>query len=208
MNLQNSDSPLFVVTAFGPFHTVKQNPTQVLLESFTKEELTALNVILTKVLSVSVDGVDEFFASIEDLPEKWKGKCIVFLHLGVYQSSMTINIEQYAKNKKHFFVPDANNYKPWNECIEESCSIDSRKKCKLPVKDLCSMFEEEKVKRSKDAGEYLCNYLYYKSLQFTEKRESCYSIFCHMPRFETISQQKQKEFLLDLIPKLSSCLCK
>jgi pyrrolidone-carboxylate peptidase len=46
------------------------------------------------------------------------------------------------------------------------------------------------VTQSFDAGTYLCNYIYWKSLQFSMKNKT-QSIFIHVPNQETISMDDQ-----------------
>ena len=74
---------------------------------------------------------------------------------------------------------------------------------------------------SEDAGDYICNYTYYKSLQTCE--ELCNSLtsvdgesgscptaasnietfFCHVPAFKTIPEEKQQAFVVDLLVTLA-----
>ena len=66
---------------------------------------------------------------------------------------------------------------------------------------------------SDDAGDYICNYMYYRNMM---KRESIcdnlsnakvYSLFCHFPAFSTIEEQKQKSFVVDMLHEITQSLC-
>ena len=61
---------------------------------------------------------------------------------------------------------------------------------------------EGQVKVSQDAGDYLCNFIYYKSLELAAARKTSV-LFVHIPSFKEISLVQQKVFLSELIEAIS-----
>ena len=56
-----------------------------------------------------------------------------------------------------------------------------------------------KIEKSESAGEYICNYMFYKSIETSKRIQSnfdqlekyqpkCYSLFIHVPSFTTVAE--------------------
>jgi pyroglutamyl-peptidase len=71
--------------------------------------------------------------------------------------------------------------------------------------DTKKMYGGDLLTISNDAGLFICNYIYYKSLEFTKKNGG-YSIFIHIPSDETISIDTQYLFLNFLINEIINTL--
>ena len=68
------------------------------------------------------------------------------------------------------------------------------------VEALCE--KGHKCEASTDAGDFICNYIYYQSLRMFHETEVD-SIFVHVPSFKTVKKDKQEDFISDLINELS-----
>jgi pyrrolidone-carboxylate peptidase len=146
---------MITVTAFGPFGKFKHNPSEILGRTVVGDSLV--------VLPVSFSAVDDF---VRSLPNEGK-----LLMLGVAGNAKSIRIERVATS-----------------CVGESRDIcderrhrgNSGKVCgqllqKIAASDFCH--------DSEDAGDYLCNYLYYEA---TSARPAMQTGFVHVPPFSTI----------------------
>jgi pyroglutamyl-peptidase len=159
-----------LVTGFGSFGEFEQNPTEVL----------ACGCPTHHVLRVSFSAVDQFLAGL-DLPEG----CI-WVQLGVSAKAKKLTFELAARNQNGVSADVDGITKPgeiepgppvllgtlWDQAIQDSLPFD---------------FEV-----SSDAGGYLCNYLYYRSLRrFPHARIG----FLHVPP-ETIVPLAELKALL------------
>lgn len=59
------------------------------------------------------------------------------------------------------------------------------------------------VMTSDDAGRFVCNYVYYHSLRFSEKNGTK-SVFVHVPLFSTINAETQMQFVASLLEVLAT----
>eukprot|EP00968_Pinguiococcus_pyrenoidosus_P016236 scaffold1541_cov256-Pinguiococcus_pyrenoidosus.AAC.24 len=55
---------------------------------------------------------------------------------------------------------------------------------------------------STDAGRYLCNYIFYKSLRAANELDKTVSIFIHVPPFEAVPKEQHFIFARDLLDEL------
>jgi pyrrolidone-carboxylate peptidase len=100
-----------VITGFGKFNGVENNPTTELVAHFASEFQTSYsssnNKVECKVLEVSCGAVDEFYAA-----SNFDFKNTVFIHLGVHGRAKSIILEQQGWNDKTFRCPDERGYNP------------------------------------------------------------------------------------------------
>lgn len=94
---------------------------------------------------------------------------------------------------------------PMNTKIEDSIGKGDSLQCKI---DLNILKEELKNKYnicvSNDAGDYICNYAYFNSLNSFEKHcPHALCLFVHIPSFDEINQDIQFNFALDLLRAIS-----
>lgn len=75
----------------------------------------------------------------------------------------------------------------------------------LPVVEITKALAEKgyEVMVSVDAGRFVCNYVYYHSLRFTEQN-GIKSLFVHVPLFVTINEETQMQFAASLLEVLAS----
>ena len=85
------------------------------------------------------------------------------------------------------------------------CELSEDKFCCFDLDPVCSDLCDEKVRVSDNAGEYICNYMFYSALKHAEKIDSCTALFVHFPTFQNVAQEEQVTFVKALIKKLASC---
>jgi len=75
----------------------------------------------------------------------------------------------------------------------------------LPVEEFTKALASKgyNVMTSDDAGRFVCNYVYYHSLRFTEQN-GMKSLFVHVPLFSTINEETQMQFAASLLEVLAS----
>ncbi len=190
--------PRLVLTGFGKFNGVENNPTTALVAHFREELAQQQETLLPgavgdryecHVLEVSVGAVDELYESAHFDFEDCK-----FVHLGVNSRATSIALEMQAWNDKSFRVPDERGYNPEAVPIDCNSELNSSLQSSYHIESLKEALTAEghNVSLSQDPGRFLCNYIYYKSL-FSQRSRRCpqQAIFVHVPPFEVISQADQ-----------------
>ncbi|KAL4445459.1 hypothetical protein ABPG74_004533 [Tetrahymena malaccensis] len=212
----------FYLTGFGEFHGVKDNPTKTLIESLKTEEKEQLSVLQAEVLEVSIQGVDEYINQIRDNIQKRNdnNSIYVLLHFGVDANSKNFVLEQTGYNQKHFRCPDMRNNTPCQQLISEDFNLDHGLKTNLDLEEVKNLILSESIKLidnkdifklGNDPGRYICNYIYFRSLQcfqyqIQNQGNSIYSLFIHCPPFKEINQETQKDLVFILIQSIQKAL--
>jgi pyrrolidone-carboxylate peptidase len=60
---------------------------------------------------------------------------------------------------------------------------------------------------SEDAGLFVCNYIYFKSLQQSQRstsKQKWHSVFIHVPPFETLGPEKQLEMAAAILDSIAA----
>ena len=75
----------------------------------------------------------------------------------------------------------------------------------LPVEEITKALAAKgyEVMTSDDAGRFVCNYVYYHSLRFSEQNGTK-SLFVHVPLFTTIDEETQMQFAASLLEVLAT----
>lgn len=166
------------ITGFGAFGKVKRNPSQVLVESLAGFQ--------KMILPVSYNEVDCFIRSNR------LNRYDAILMLGVATNANKMRFERYAKNKAGK-TPDV-----------EGKALNGKIELKSPSKLKGGLFtglfrETDYWMYSNDAGDYLCNYIYYRAcLKYPDKKVG----FLHVPSFEKINQKTQHQKLEIILEKI------
>ncbi|XP_012277022.1 pyroglutamyl-peptidase 1 [Orussus abietinus] len=112
------------------------------------------------------------------VPELWKKyNPIVVIHVGVSQSSKCIEIEQKAHSTGY------DKHDTYKELPNESDILERAFQTDIDVKTICSNIKKCinnigcQISMSDNAGRYLCEYIYYQSLNIDKSRV----IFIHVP---------------------------
>jgi pyroglutamyl-peptidase len=131
---------ILVVTGFGAFSGVQENPTQRLIARLRQNLPTVGEAVVHyDVLEVSVECVDVFlketlventtlahYFSMTESEFSALDKNIICVHLGVDSNAKCVKLERAAFNNMTFRVPDFRNFQPQQMKIEPSIDLDCR----------------------------------------------------------------------------------
>jgi pyroglutamyl-peptidase len=150
-----------LLAGFGPFPGAPLNPSAAVAQALARRRRPAL-----AALDRSVHVFATNYAAVDrDLPALFANKPDVVLIFGLAGRRRQICIETRARNALSLLFPDASRRRPSTGVIEGGgrdalCGY-------APFHRLLSAARARKipVRLSRDAGRYLCNYVYWCSLQ-------------------------------------------
>ncbi|ETO36322.1 pyroglutamyl-peptidase I [Reticulomyxa filosa] len=222
---------IFNVTGFGKFGGVEDNPTSHLMtnlpkiievdvkkETFPKnvtmESYSVLHVSgensLKKLVDIRTKSAETIKSNTKNEKEDKQEKEIikVYLHFGVGNRHY-IKIEGIGYNCANFRIPDELGWEPKDQPIVSSNGDTKHENhCRLPVDILTKRMSQKgyKVESSVDPGRYVCNWIYYNSLELCKNNNNEYALFVHVPPFEDINEETQTKFARDLILEIYDIL--
>lgn len=166
------------ITGFGAFGKIKRNPSQVLVENLTGFQKT--------ILPVSYNEVNCFIKSNK------LSRYDAILMLGVATNTSKMRFERFAKNQAGN-TPDIE-----GKALNGKIELESPSKLKGNL--FAGLFRETDYwMYSDDAGDYLCNYIYYRAcLKYPDKKVG----FLHVPSFDKIDQETQQQKLGIILEKV------
>jgi pyroglutamyl-peptidase len=184
-----------LITGFGPFPGAPFNPTGPLVQRLAKFRI-ARTKIITHVFETSYAGVDR------DLPKLLKRyEPDAVLMFGLASRARILRIETRAQNALAA-LPDAAGKTPKRKAIA------ARQAAALPMA-LPSQLMLRAVRKagvrarlSRDAGQYLCNYLCWRATEAAMTRNGpALAAFVHVPLVATkpVETAKKKPSLDDLV---------
>lgn len=209
-----------VVTGFGLFRDHQINPSwEAIKDGQLKINRSNINVI-TKQVNVSYEDADKAVSTL------WKEyNPILMIHVGLAAHESAIRIEQLARHGPYIH-DDVINYAPHKELrqydhdndadksLEENiilknysckpCQFDCSKTC-LNIDLVCDrmnqLFQNNQVvmqtRKSTDAGLYLCEYIYHKSLTVCDR-----AVFIHVPsaeNFQLLDIRKALKYSIEFL---------
>ncbi len=194
------------LTGFGRFRGVEDNPSCHLARGLAASMIEAvkdprIHIASSRVVEVSMPAADAALAEIfEGVP--YDDSCVIIVHLGVAASAKCFHVEQQAANDCTFRCPDESGLQPQGQSICEALAHGSFLSTPLSLPDIAARLHEKwhsQVELSCDAGRFLCNYIYYRSLQRAASRKRCYSVFIHVPLHAVADAQQQADFVCDFV---------
>ncbi len=213
----------FVVTGFGPFGGVEENPTTVMVRKIdsylrSQDESTSSSCVADQIrecliLETSAQAVDEALERIQKDYCCSDSSKILLLHLGVGRSE-GFRLESCAYNEATFRIPDVKGYQPKEEAIVTSDSVGQSYPTSLDLNALQKQMENDfpniSTVISIDPGRFVCNYVYCKSLEVANTVNNtstssccCESLFLHVPHFAIIPEEQQLAYVAGLIRNLA-----
>ncbi|KAL4704905.1 hypothetical protein ACJJTC_005693 [Scirpophaga incertulas] len=197
-SLEDLFKPIVIVTGFGPFINHPVNASWEAVQLINKEEIEKKhNIELVQLeMSVTYHNVDEFVPALWDTHTPK-----LMIHVGVSGIAECFSLETQAHRKGYQRMDYYNNCPANHMCPAEGAI---RLHTKLDVDQICKEFNERfaeehntKAVASKDAGRYLCEYIYYTSLSVDNTR----TLFVHVPDMNVYSSEQTArglERILDL----------
>ncbi|KAF4389717.1 hypothetical protein F8388_009850 [Cannabis sativa] len=170
------------VTGFKKFHGVPENPTETIvtgIKDYLKKNGFPKGLILgsCSILDTAGEG------ALDSLNK-------------TLQSSITAKDSETSNPGRVVWkVP----------IIPEDGAISNKRETSVPVEELTSALVSKgyEVMTSDDAGRFVCNYVYYHSLRFSEQNKTK-SLFVHVPLFSTINEETQMRFAASLLEVLAT----
>lgn len=172
-----------IVTGFGPFRDHKVNASWVAVKTMKDTGGLGEDIDL-EIIQIDVD-----YAFVDsEIPKIWKKKPKLMIHVGVSGRATAITLEECARNglyqtadikgkcPKHNICK-----KSGQECIESTINMEG------VVEKVKAVDPELAVTTSRDAGRYLCEYIYYSSL--AKHKAPC--AFIHVPPLNGIFSGQQ-----------------
>jgi pyrrolidone-carboxylate peptidase len=127
---------------------------------------------------------------------------VIIVHLGVAAAAKSFHLEEQAANDCNFRCPDESGAQPRGQCICDAFALESFLSTALPLRAIAARLHERwhrHVEISCDAGRFLCNYIYYRSLLRATPRKHVQSVFIHVPLHTAIDLQQQADFVCDFV---------
>jgi pyroglutamyl-peptidase len=169
-----------LVTGFGPFGAFDVNPSSWLAGRCGRP---------FRVLEVSYAAVDQFLEELT--PDSFE----LLLMLGVAGTAQRMRFETAARNGVGT-TPDVRGIARGPAAIEPvGPSI-------LPVSSSVTLPDGGHWESSDNAGDYLCNYLFYRAARRFPDRQVC---FIHLPPFEVLPPNVQLAQLKQIIERMEPC---
>ncbi|CAG9795983.1 unnamed protein product [Diatraea saccharalis] len=190
--------PIVMITGFGPFINHPVNASWEAVKLMNKEEIEKKHNIqlIQQEISVTYEDVNKFVPAIWDTFDPK-----LMIHVGVSSSAECLTLEMQAHRKGYHRKDHLDNCPVNYTCPAEG---GVRLHTKLNVEQLCKEFNDScppehntKALPSKDAGRFLCEYIYYTSLCKDNSR----TLFVHVPDMHVYSAEqtaRSLEHLLDL----------
>jgi len=166
--------PRVLLTGFGPFPGVADNPSGWLAETLAGLTRGQDWDVQSAVLPTEWEAVTALTPRLHaDLQP------VVMIHFGVSARSKGLQIERWAHNRAEARA-DASGAKPASPLITNDGA--ARLETRLPVSALAAHLRAQghAARASHSCGRYLCNYLYYRSLDWT-RRQGGDALFVHVP---------------------------
>ena len=199
------------LTGFGPFLTVKENPSEkissYLFQNNSKLNTESTFIIYNQIFEVNSVYIDNNISKLFDIINKNKinnendNILHVIISLGVAESRDVNTLEIRGQNYIYDRIVDKkiDENKPDNYF--------SKNPIKYIIKGIQN-YKNSECKFSNDAGTYLCNYMYFTTLTKCFDEKNICSFFLHVPKLENYSMDKQVLFFKNFIDVLESLYLK
>jgi pyroglutamyl-peptidase len=165
-----------LITGFGPFPGAAVNPSAWLAEALPEHLLGIAGDVHARVLPTEWEAVEELARHLHETIQPH-----VTIHFGLNQAAQGFRIERSAYNRASPRL-DASGSLPRDRVILAGGA--ERLDTFFPASSLASHLRQRGIPAtsSRSAGRYLCNFLYYLSLERAARQESAPAVlFVHMP---------------------------
>jgi pyroglutamyl-peptidase len=182
--------PRILVTGFGPFPGFAENPSAWLVETLAAQERAPDTALDARILTTAWDDV----ALMPRLYRSLQPHAMI--HFGVSAGAKAFHIEASAHNRMAQRA-DARGALPEARTIRQSGP--ARYDTLFPVAELAAHLRRTGIaaRSSRSAGAYLCNFLYYHSLEWAHlQRTVPLVVFVHVPPWTKSRGPQSREALL------------
>jgi len=175
-----------LIAGFGPFPGAPFNPSAALAQALARRRRPAMAGLActAHVFATAYAAVDR------DLEKLFAAKPDVVLIFGLAARRRHVCIETRARNVVSVVFPDARGYRPQTNVI--AAKEPHSRRGNAPFMRLLAAARAGGVpaRLSPDAGRYLCNYAYWRALQFV--RDGCPIVqFVHIPSLRLLPRRRR-----------------
>ncbi len=174
-----------LITGFGPFPGAPFNPSAALAKALARRRRPALSGIECVVHAFATT-----YASVDcDLPKLFAQKPDIVLMFGVAGRRRQLCFETRARNAVSLLFPDASGHRPSHGVIKlRGPAVLTGN---APIACLAGA-AGTKARISRDAGNYLCNYVYWRALEQVRGARPLVQ-FVHIPPVATKPRRRSKK---------------
>jgi pyroglutamyl-peptidase len=174
-----------LITGFGPFPGAPFNPSAALAKALARRRRPALAGIerATHIFATTYASVDR------DLPKLFAQKPDIVLMFGVAGRRRRLCIETRARNAVSLLFPDASGHRPLRGVIKlhGPATLTGN----APLARLAGAAGRQSG-LSRDAGRYLCNYVYWRALEQVRGNRPLVQ-FVHIPPVGTTPRRRRSK---------------
>lgn len=167
---------LVLITGFGPFPGAPVNPSAMLARALARRRRPAFAALdrIVHVFATRYESVDR------ELPKLLAQKPDIVLLFGVAGRRRALCVETQARNAVSLLFPDASRRRPRHGVIETGAP--PVLKGNAPFARLVGAARTRLAasRQSRDAGRYLCNYVFWRALEQTRGSRTLVQ-FIHIP---------------------------
>nr|CAH8828567.1 unnamed protein product [Trichobilharzia regenti] len=190
-----------VVTGFGLFGSHEENSSSLAVHQLKKiwdakysDACIPVELHTIENVPVAYGAVDEYITSI------WKKNPDLVIHVGMHTNVTVPTLETQSYNHG-YNKPDIDG----TYCANDGCVSTHGKpvlQCEMDLNKLCEKLIENHIScsTSNNPGNFLCGYIYYKSLQLSADRV----VFVHVPSLDKMSAEDIARSLLEIIRGLAA----
>ena len=187
---------VILITGFVAFSTHEENISEQIVEILSTTCIPGVQ-IETSILSVDEAG------SKETSERLYRGeKFDAILHLGLSEQAENIRLERFAKNRFEMQTPDNSG----RQIADGAIILGSQPivETLMPLALIDEILDEfEEVRLSEDAGGFICNETYYRTLKAAIESSSPPVLFIHLPSGHSVPMHIQLEVVSRICKRLS-----
>ena len=184
-----------LLTGFESFSNFKRNISQQVVELISSEGVFDFK-ISTTILAVDENGSREVSERIES-----GEKIGVVLHLGFSENANEILLERYARNNFHMQIADNSGRQLTSGTISTGNAILETKVPQNFIDNYLADFS--KIRWNEDAGGFVCNETYYRSLLASSEMHQPVVLFIHLPSEKKLPLKEQYGIITSICKSLN-----
>lgn len=179
---------LVLITGFGPFPGAPVNPSAVLAGALARRRRPAFAELdrALHVFATSYGAVDR------ELPKLLARKPDIVLMFGVACRRRALCVETRARNAVSTVFPDASRYRPQHGVIEKGAPPALTGNAPFARLTNAARTRLATSRQSRDAGRYLCNYLFWRALGRARGADPLVQ-FVHIPQVSNKPRPRGKK---------------
>lgn len=176
-----------LITGFGPFPRAPFNPSGLVAKALARRRRPALAGLVRQAHIFAT----EYGCIDRELPRLFAQQPDIVLMFGLAGRARELRIETRARNATSVLLPDAGKYRPQRGMIESGAP--AARRGPAPFAQLAAAVRSRavRVRVSRDAGTYLCNYTYWRALSAAPANRPLV-LFVHIPLVPMTARRRRR----------------